>query len=404
MDENFMPLVVQCSTQMKKLVQGSNVLNKNECLHLTNISFLLVEGIQNMIKSLHGKVKLGSSMEDLYRVMKKIEVIIQDCGRVDWVHASLWQMDNEEEFREVLEELKCNFDTMCGQFQSMGVNVHGLQESIHFRPIKFLEVEEDQEALKSRLLAHVEATKECPEEQEIVKHAHKRLICRMDGEGVELDAVNFPTYHWSLELTTSLGNGACGQVFMTKCFGLDVAVKAFKKVDETNKSSADANFKKEVGVLAGLSHPNIIKFICCGEILDNQYFGNYVAMEKMDKNLADHLDNKTLKISYLVTIDIMMQIARGMFYLHDMNVAHRDLKPENVLVNFWGDSKLDGMGYVKVKLADFGIAKIEERLGIELRRPFSNIARQIVMSMLLNAMYLVLPCYVHIFSPERIHF
>jgi hypothetical protein len=75
-----MPLVVQCSTQMKKLVQGSNVLNKNECLHLTNISFLLVEGIQNMIKSLHGKVKLGSSMEDLYRVMKKIEVIIQDCG------------------------------------------------------------------------------------------------------------------------------------------------------------------------------------------------------------------------------------------------------------------------------------------------------------------------------------
>jgi hypothetical protein len=54
-----MRLVVQCSTQMKKLVQGSNVLNKNDCLHLTNISILLVEGIQKITKPLHGKIKHG---------------------------------------------------------------------------------------------------------------------------------------------------------------------------------------------------------------------------------------------------------------------------------------------------------------------------------------------------------
>jgi serine/threonine protein kinase len=55
-------------------------------------------------------------------------------------------------------------------------------------------------------------------------------------------------------------------------------------------------------------------------------------------------------------IDIMLQIASGMCYLHDMEVAHRDLKPDNVVLTLNDSTSVE---HVHVKLVDFGISKIE---------------------------------------------
>jgi serine/threonine protein kinase len=57
-----------------------------------------------------------------------------------------------------------------------------------------------------------------------------------------------------------------------------------------------------------------------------------------------------------MVVDIMIQIASGMCYLHDMKVAHRDLKPDNVILTSVGGSTME---YVHVKILDFGISKIE---------------------------------------------
>ncbi len=52
---------------------------------------------------------------------------------------------------------------------------------------------------------------------------------------------------------------------------------------------------------------------------------------------------------------IMHQICLAVQYCHRRNIAHRDLKPENLLLQ----DKVDSNDDLKVKLADFGFAKID---------------------------------------------
>ena len=54
----------------------------------------------------------------------------------------------------------------------------------------------------------------------------------------------------------------------------------------------------------------------------------------MEKSLFDLIqDQKGILFSLPVVVDIIMQIVRGMWYLHDLGVAHRDLTPQNVVLN-----------------------------------------------------------------------
>ena len=58
-------------------------------------------------------------------------------------------------------------------------------------------------------------------------------------------------------------------------------------------------------------------------------------------------------------VDIMLQIARGMEYLHEQSIVHRDLRSNNILVAPLEKRKLRQFGYADVKLTDFGLAKMK---------------------------------------------
>jgi len=47
-------------------------------------------------------------------------------------------------------------------------------------------------------------------------------------------------------------------------------------------------------------------------------------------------------------LNIMLQICRGIKYIHSKHILHRDLKPANIFLT------LDG----KIKIGDFGISRI----------------------------------------------
>ena len=81
-------------------------------------------------------------------------------------------------------------------------------------------------------------------------------------------------------------------------------------------------------------------------------------MEFGETTLAQHL-NAQGPLKEMDAMDIMLQIANGMCYLHDVKVAHRDLKPKNVVVTPRNDSQLVDREHIDVKLLDFGISKVE---------------------------------------------
>ena len=60
-------------------------------------------------------------------------------------------------------------------------------------------------------------------------------------------------------------------------------------------------------------------------------------------------------------LDIISQIAVGMWYLHNNGIVHGDLKPKNVLL-------CSESGAMKVKVADFGLIKTKKRIRLVSKR------------------------------------
>jgi serine/threonine protein kinase len=100
-------------------------------------------------------------------------------------------------------------------------------------------------------------------------------------------------------------------------------------------------------ILAGLAHPNILPSFSLA--IDGRSCS--IIMELMDQDLFCLMQRKPLDAPFelLEAVDIMLQTAEGMHYLHHNTVIHRDLKSMNILVNC--------EGHVYAKVAAFGLSK-----------------------------------------------
>jgi len=80
----------------------------------------------------------------------------------------------------------------------------------------------------------------------------------------------------------------------------------------------------------------------------NKYRGSfYLIFEYLKHDLQGLIDRKiNFEIPHLKCL--MIQILKGLIYLHQKNVIHRDIKGANILISSEGIAKL----------ADFGLARI----------------------------------------------
>jgi tetratricopeptide (TPR) repeat protein len=206
----------------------------------------------------------------------------------------------------------------------------------------------------------------------------------------------------------SIGSGAMGIVYRARhtVTGDAVAVKVLR----TQAPHLLTSFRREVHILAGLRHPNIVRILDQGlssgvpwfamEIVDGTSLRSLLwpkstqsRRETEDSQAARTLadtsggaaparrknvpppDPARLPIAEVVRLAI--PICRGLAFLHGCGVVHRDLKPENILIRADGTPVLadfglvfpfGGMGREILDLADAGSGTLaymapEQRFG-----------------------------------------
>ncbi|GAB4844566.1 hypothetical protein Ancab_037964, partial [Ancistrocladus abbreviatus] len=84
----------------------------------------------------------------------------------------------------------------------------------------------------------------------------------------------------------------------------------------------------------------------------------FLVTELMSRNLCSYMKDlyssrKRVPFSLSVAVDIMLQIARGMEYLHSKKIYHGDLNPTKVLVRARSTAT---EGFLQVKVAGFGLS------------------------------------------------
>jgi len=143
-----------------------------------------------------------------------------------------------------------------------------------------------------------------------------------------------------IEIIRKIGGGASASVFLAKMYGAEVAVK---KWELGKKDAPPKDFKAELTVLRNLRHENLVLFIGGFCAPGNAFLvTEYLFNGSLDKFLQR--ENKKNKLSFVERVQMAIDGAKGMRYVHGSNKIHRDMKSLNLLVDERNS----------VKVADFG--------------------------------------------------
>ncbi len=148
-----------------------------------------------------------------------------------------------------------------------------------------------------------------------------------------------------------LGRGGCGAVYLAtpKSGGDPVAVKLMLSRAQAEPRAIE-HFKREMEVIAGLKHPNIVRFLDSGSDQGTFFF----VMEYCDGgSLADVAKTRGGSIPPDVLMPWALQALEGLAAAHQEGFIHRDIKPHNILLH-----------RNRAKISDFGLAKNFQKAGL----------------------------------------
>ena len=168
-----------------------------------------------------------------------------------------------------------------------------------------------------------------------------------------------------------LGRGGMGQVLLGEAEHLSPPRVAIKMVRwELVDEAARARFEREREALERVRHPGVAALLGGGVTEDGEPF---LLLEYVEgRPLLAYCDDVTLTVESRVRL--FVDLVRAVAAIHEQGVVHRDLKPENILVETGpesgGDESADG-SEPRVRLLDFGIAKLVEVGGTEEQSPLA---------------------------------
>ena len=152
-----------------------------------------------------------------------------------------------------------------------------------------------------------------------------------------------------------LGQGGMGAVYLATHLGTEryVALKLISPQFMRNNEFVE-RFKREARAAGRLRHPNVVDVTDFGFAHVESGQVAYLVMEYLDGcTLGDVLcEEKKLPLEWVA--DILDQVCSAVHEAHQQGIIHRDLKPDNI----WLEP--NRLGSYRVKVLDFGIAKLAE--------------------------------------------
>jgi serine/threonine protein kinase len=149
--------------------------------------------------------------------------------------------------------------------------------------------------------------------------------------------------------TDLLGKGGFSKVYKATDTLLErtVALKFF-----TGTVSDKYQVLNEIKKVIRFEHPNLCKYYDVAVLANKNVFGE---MERIEVGIMEYIDAGDFK-SYTRkhpqhADKLLIDVLKGLAYLHRHGIAHRDLKPQNILIKIDEDEPVS-------KITDFGISKL----------------------------------------------
>jgi len=144
------------------------------------------------------------------------------------------------------------------------------------------------------------------------------------------------------ELEELIGSGGMAAVYRGFDRRLErrVAVKILHE-SFTADSEIVERFRREARSVAKLNHPNLVSVIDRGVVDGRQY----IVLEYVEGESLKALLKRGPRLTVRRSLELVIEVGRGLAFAHSKGVVHRDVKPDNVLV-----------GKAGAKLTDFGVA------------------------------------------------
>jgi serine/threonine protein kinase len=175
--------------------------------------------------------------------------------------------------------------------------------------------------------------------------------------GVDFTGVEVGPY----EILSPIGEGGMGDVYLARhrTLGKQAAIKVLRR-DLCHDDDQLTRFANEARAASAIDHPGIVNVIDFGRLPPLGL--PYLVMEFIDgETVAERLRRRG-RLPAAEAIAIARQTASALQAAHERGIIHRDLKPENLMLA--KDPAVPGGE--RVKVLDFGIAKLTRDLGAGL--------------------------------------
>nr|KYP36387.1 putative LRR receptor-like serine/threonine-protein kinase At1g12460 family [Cajanus cajan] len=170
--------------------------------------------------------------------------------------------------------------------------------------------------------------------------------------------------HNLLNKESEIGRGGFGVVYCTVL--KDGHYVAIKKLTMSTLSKSQEDFEREVKMLGKIKHQNLVA-------LEGYYWTpslqlliyEYLARGSLQKLLHDDDSSKNV-LSWRQRFKIILGMAKGLAYLHQMELIHYNLKSTNVFIDCLDEPKIGDFGLVRLlPMLDHCVlsSKIQSALG-----------------------------------------